>query len=135
MLTQTTHSGKINKKTAYFKSINPIYKDHRIGEKRGDQMRRSKLEMYIDILKVLAQRGPLKLTHIMYKANVNCNVLKEYLDFLTNQGLVEERTVGKCRVVYAATQRGLTVLKYFKELKEVLPIVEESRSQMPVPFF
>ncbi len=98
-------------------------------------MRRSKLEMYIDILKVLAQRGPLKLTHIMYKANVNCNVLKEYLDFLTTQGLVEERTVGKCRVVYAATQRGLTVLKYFKELKEVLPIVEEARSQTPVPFF
>jgi len=44
-------------------------------------MRRSKLEMYIDILKVLAHRGPLKLTHIMYKANVNCSVLKEYLDF------------------------------------------------------
>ena len=30
-------------------------------------MRRSKLEMYVDILKVLGQRGPLKLTHIMYK--------------------------------------------------------------------
>ena len=103
-------------------------------KKRGDQMRRSKLEMYVDILKVLAQRGPLKLTHIMYKANVNCNVLKEYLDFLTAQGLVEEKTVGKCRVVYAATQRGLTVLKYFKELKEVLPIVEEARTFSPYSF-
>jgi hypothetical protein len=54
-------------------------------------MRRSKLEMYVDILKVLAHRGPLKLTHVMYKANVNCSVLKEYLDFLMKQGLVEER--------------------------------------------
>ncbi|HEX9260901.1 MAG TPA: winged helix-turn-helix domain-containing protein [Candidatus Bathyarchaeia archaeon] len=97
-------------------------------------MRRSKLEMYIDILKVLAQRGPLKLTHVMYKANVNCSVLKEYLDFLTKQSLVEERTIGKRRVVYAITQRGITVLKYFRELKEVLPIVEEARSQMPIPF-
>jgi len=26
--------------------------------------------MYIDILQVLAHRGPFKLTHIMYKANV-----------------------------------------------------------------
>ena len=97
-------------------------------------MRRSKLEMYVDILTVLAQRGPLKLTHIMYKANVNCSVLKEYLDFLLKQGLVEERNIGKQRIVFAVTQRGITVLKYFKELKEVLPIVEESRSQVPVPY-
>jgi len=97
-------------------------------------MRRSKLEIYVDILKVLAQKGPLKLTHIMYKANVNCSVLKEYLDFLLKQNLVEERTIGKRRVVYAVTQRGITVLKYFRELKQVLPIVEESRNLMPVPF-
>lgn len=90
-------------------------------------MRRSKLEMYIDILKVLSQRGPLKLTHIMYKANVNCSVLKQYLGFLIQQNLVEERTVGKKRVVYAITQRGITVLKHFRELKTVLPIIEESR--------
>ncbi len=97
-------------------------------------MRRSKLEMYIDILKVLAHRGPLKLTHIMYKANVNCSVLKQYLEFLIKQNLVEERTVGKRRVVYAITQRGITVLKYFRELKQVLPIVEESRNRTPIPY-
>ncbi len=97
-------------------------------------MRRSKLEMYIDILKVLAHRGPLKLTHIMYKANVNCSVLKQYLDFLIKQELVEERTAGKRRVVYAITQRGITVLKHFRELKQILPIVEETRNRMPVPY-
>ena len=90
-------------------------------------MRRSKLETYVDILKVLAQRGPLKLTHIMYKANLNCSVLKEYLDFLIKTGLVEERIVGKSRVVYANTQRGLTVLKYFRELNKALPIVENGK--------
>jgi len=97
-------------------------------------VRRSKLEMYVDILSVLAHRGPLKLTHVMYKANVNCSVLKEYLDFLIKQGLVEERTAGKQRVVYAVTQRGITVLKYFKELKQVLPIIEEARSQTAIPY-
>ena len=94
-------------------------------------MRRSKLEMYVDILKVLAQKGPLKLTHIMYKANVNCSILKEYLDFLINKELVEERIATESRVVYSITQRGLTVLKYFKELKQVLPIVEEDTKKMP----
>ena len=97
-------------------------------------MRRSKLEMYVDILKVLAHRGPLKLTHIMYKANVNCSVLKEYLDFLIKQNLVEERNIGKRRSVYMVTQRGITVLKYFRELKQVLPIVEEARNRTPMPF-
>lgn len=94
-------------------------------------MRRSKLEMYIDILKVLARHGPLKLTHIMYKANVNCSVLKQYLDFLIKQNLVEERTVGKKRIVYAITDRGRTVLKYFRELQVILPIVEEARARLP----
>lgn len=96
-------------------------------------MRRSKLEMYVDILQVLSRRGPLKLTHVMYKANVNCKVLKEYLDFLLKQGLIEERIVGKSRTVFAITPRGITVLKYFRELKQVLPIVEEARNGMPMP--
>jgi predicted transcriptional regulator len=64
----------------------------------------------------------------MYKANVNCSVLKEYLDFLIAQNLVEEKTVGKKRIVYAITERGITVLKYFRELKSVLPIIEEART-------
>jgi predicted transcriptional regulator len=97
-------------------------------------VRRSKLEMYVDILSVLAHRGPLKLTHVMYKANVNCSVLKEYLTFLMDQGLVEERNLRKRRVVYAVTQRGLTVLKYFRELKQVLPILEEDQRRIP-PLF
>jgi predicted transcriptional regulator len=92
-------------------------------------MRRSKLEIYADILSVLAHRGPLKLTHIIYKANVNCNVLTEYLDFLLKQGLIEKRVLSKERVVFAVTQKGITVLKYFKELKQFLPIVEEARTQ------
>ena len=92
-------------------------------------MRRSKLEMYIDILKVLAHHGPLKLTHIMYKANVNCSVLKQYLDFLIQRNLVEEQTFRKKknkRVVYAVTERGRTVLEYFRKLNSALQITEEA---------
>jgi len=49
------------------------------------------------------------------------------------QGLVEERTIRKQRTVYAVTQRGITVLKYFKELKQALPIAEEARNQTATP--
>jgi predicted transcriptional regulator len=74
----------------------------------------------------------------MNKANVNCRVLKEYLDFLTKQGLVEMKIVGRERKVYAITQLGVTVLKQFRELKEMLPIVvetgNEARNQEPYLF-
>jgi len=97
-------------------------------------MRRSKLERCVDILNVLAHRGPLKLTHVMYKANLNCNILKEYLDFLIKQGLIEKRTITKMRVVFAITQRSINALKNFHELTQVLPIIEEARRQTnPAP--
>jgi predicted transcriptional regulator len=89
------------------------------------------MEMYIDILKVLAQNGPLKLTHVMYKANVNCSVLKQNLDFLIEQNLIEEQIVHKKRnrtkIRYAVTEKGRTVIKYFNEVNIALQITEESK--------
>ncbi len=90
-------------------------------------MRRSKLEIYIDILNVLALKGQLKLTHIMYKSNVNCKVLKEQLEFLIKNGLVEEKILRKERIVYSATSKGIRVLKYFREIEQVFPMKEEAR--------
>jgi predicted transcriptional regulator len=87
------------------------------------------MEMYVDILKVLAKNGPLKLTHIMYKANVNCSVLKQNLDFLINQNLIEEQVTlkkrNKTKVRYAITQKGRTVIRYFNEVNRALQITKE----------
>ena len=94
-------------------------------------MRRSKMEMYLDILKTLAQKGPLKLTHVMYKANVNCCVLKEYLDFLIKQELVREKVLRKVRIVYEITEKGYSVLKYFRELQVMLPVYDENKARIP----
>ena len=59
-------------------------------------MRRSHLEQYVEIIGILAQNGPLKLTPLMYKANLNCKVVKKDLSFLLTQGLIEERIIEKC---------------------------------------
>lgn len=88
-------------------------------------MRRSKLQRNIDILKVLGHKGPLKLTHTMYKSNVNYNELKKNLDFLLKQGFVEKRTSDKTDASFSASQRGIAVLKYFGEFKQAPPIVKE----------
>ena len=94
-------------------------------------MRRSKMEMHIDILKVLAQNGPLKLTHIMYKANLNCSVLKQNLDFLIQQNLIEEQSTpkkrNKIKIRYAITERGKTVIKYFNEVNTALQLTDSRR--------
>lgn len=87
-------------------------------------MRRSPLETYIEIISLLAQEGPLRITNIMYKANINCSLIKKDLDFLVKQALVEERIVGKAGIIFAVTQRGINVLKYFHEPKQMSPIVE-----------
>ena len=93
-------------------------------------MRRSKLELHIDILRSLAHHGPLILTHIMYKANVNCTALKEYLEFLIQHTLIAEQTLLKRRcktkLVYTITERGLTALKYFRELNSALQVDKEA---------
>ena len=89
-------------------------------------MSQSKLEIYIDILKVLAQMGPLKLNDIAIKVKLNDIMLKAHLNFLVKQDLVEERTTKKEHTVFAVTQRSITVLKYFQELTKEIPDLEES---------
>ena len=88
-------------------------------------MRRSKLEMHVDILKALACHGRLKLTHIMYKANMGCSALKQCLDLLIQRNLVKAQTMHRKRVVYAITEKGLTALKNVWEINNALHIFEE----------
>ena len=91
-------------------------------------MSRSKLEMYVEILKVLGQKGPLQLKHLMSQGNVNCNILKEHLGFLIKQGLIEE-VVDKNNVVYANTDRGTSVIRFFEQLDKSFPVkLEEGES-------
>ncbi len=85
-------------------------------------MRRSKMEMYISTLEALAYFGPLKLTRVTYKAKMNYSQLKLIIADLIQNKLVEERKVGKSKVIYAATPKARTILSHFEELKEMLPI-------------
>ena len=83
------------------------------------------MEIYFDILNVLVRYGPLKLTHIIYKANVNCNILLKCINHLIKQGSVEERFMEEGKRVYTVTRRGLDVVKAFKGVKQALPIAEK----------
>ena len=95
-------------------------------------MRRSHLEKYIDIIGVLAQNGPLKLTPLTYKANLNFSVLKEDLTFLVKQDLVQEQTTKKNKIAFAITQQGINVLNYFQAFKQDPPIIEEAKTNCTI---
>lgn len=92
------------------------------------------LEVQVDILKALTQGKPLKLTHIMYKANANCSILKQYLGLLVKDRLVERQTLRKKRVVYAITGKGRKVLRYFREVDSALQITGESQRGLLGPY-
>ncbi len=93
----------------------------------------SKLERYLEVLGVLVDR-PKKLDNIAYATKMDCNAVKESLNFLISSGLIEERSLrnGK-RIIYAITERGVSVsktlqtLRYLEKLKTTLPIIEEAR--------
>ena len=86
-------------------------------------MRRSKLQIYLEVLDALALYGPMRLTRITYKANLSCSLLKLILKDLKGNGLVEERKIGRNVVVYAATNAARKILHTFKEFSQILPII------------
>lgn len=88
------------------------------------ELRRSKLELYISTLEALAYNGPMKITRITYKTKMNCSPLKLILKDLIRNNLVEEETLKKNITVYVATPKARKTLFYFKELREMLPIIE-----------
>lgn len=72
-------------------------------------MRRSKLEIYEAILSALAKK-PLTVDSIAYRTNMDCTLLKQYLESLLKYGLVQEMVSSKKRF-YAITERGLAVFR------------------------
>jgi len=88
-------------------------------------MQKTKLEMYIRVLKIVYQNGSFETGHIEDSLNINTNDLKSYLAFLLKQGFIDESKVRNNRMVFLITHRGIRVLEHFKELKQELPIIRD----------
>ena len=79
-------------------------------------MRRVKSEIIVSILDTLINFGPMRLTKITYKANINYLVLKEMMRELVKDNLVEERKLKENVLVYAATPKAKLALLELKEI-------------------
>jgi len=72
-------------------------------------MRKSKLEVYQDILEGLRGKA-LSLDGLSYETGVDCQALKRKVAFLVENGLVREG-VSKSEVRFAISSKGLAVLR------------------------
>ena len=91
-------------------------------------MRRSDLEIYVDILKALSINRSLNVTGILRKANINFNQSRDYFGFLQENGLIEKVNL-KREVVYTITPKGMLLLKALVKIEETANICPEALSQ------
>ena len=77
--------------------------------------KRSDIEISADILKVTLKEA--KKSHIVYKANLNFQLLRKHLDHLINSGLIAGS--GNGSNVFLTTDKGMEYIKHFEDLKEL----------------
>jgi predicted transcriptional regulator len=86
-------------------------------------MRRSNLEIYTEILKILSTKKALNVTSILRKANINFNQSKDYFVFLLENGLISKVNI-KREVVYFITPKGMLLLKALVKIEGTLKLEE-----------
>ena len=99
-------------------------------------MRRSKLELYEEILGTLVKK-PLTIDSLAYETDMECAALNQKLDFLVKNELVEERASSK-KTIYAITDRGLAVYKtlnfqkYLEKIANTIRTIDEAVNALPI---
>ncbi len=99
-------------------------------------MRRSKLELYEDILAVLSEKA-LTLDDIAYECKTNLVLLRAHLEFMSKHNLIEEKCTSKKRF-YGLTPRGEAILKTLviaKRLEKLKPASAADQTVQTLPAF
>jgi predicted transcriptional regulator len=92
-------------------------------------IRRSKIEVFADVMKVVAEEREIRRTRIMYRANLAWKVLQDALDFLEGKGILRSESKDS-GIFVSLTDEGYGVLRRFNELEE--PVVVASKQEAPV---
>lgn len=80
--------------------------------------RRGNLQILVKIL-TIALRGAKK-TEIVYRANLNFNLGKKYLDFLLAKGLITKDGSYDTKKIYRTTKKGKMFIKRYRETVELI---------------
>jgi predicted transcriptional regulator len=90
-----------------------------LDEKRVEEAeRRSQLQIYADILRLIQKRGGMvKPTHILYGANLSHARLTKHLNWLLDKNfIIEDMSSG--HKLYRLTPKGKAFIDEFKKIEE-----------------
>lgn len=76
------------------------------------------MDIIHDMLAAVQRKGGLiKPTHLMYKANLSHQLMKEYVDELMEKGFLDDG-VDEGKKVYVLTEKGDGYLAQYRKMKE-----------------
>lgn len=90
----------------------------------SSEQRRTKYDIYANIIEIIAMKGLCSLTRISYGANMPVDRTKKILNFLVSHGFVREVIVNNSKK-YRATKWGLEYLETFKRMRKFFAALEE----------
>ncbi|MEM3458239.1 MAG: winged helix-turn-helix domain-containing protein [Candidatus Bathyarchaeia archaeon] len=90
----------------------------------SNEQRRTKYDIYANIIEIIARKGLCSLTRISYGANMPVDRTKKILNFLVSHGFVREVIVNDSKK-YRATKWGLEYLETFKRMRKFFAALEE----------
>jgi len=88
------------------------------------EKRRTRYEIYADLLDIVARRGSCKVTRASYAANLPVDRAKNMLTFLASRGFVKEESYDDSKV-YKITKRGLEYLETFRQMRKLFAALDE----------
>lgn len=94
--------------------------------------RRTRYEIYADLLDIVARRGSCRLTRASYGANLPVDRAKTSLKFLASRGFVKEDSSNDS-TTYRITKRGLEYLETFKQMQKLFAALNEQILPKAVP--
>lgn len=83
------------------------------------ERKRSRLELIADILRIISEKGRIKPTHLMYKANLSHMQMKSYVEELEKKGLIIKKKMdnknSQTKSLFEITEKGREFfLKYLQ---------------------
>ena len=93
----------------------------------SSERRRTKYDIYADIIETIARKGLCSLTRVSYGANMPVDRTKKELGFLVKHGFINELALERARASkkYRATKWGLEYLETYKRMRKLFAALEE----------
>jgi predicted transcriptional regulator len=93
----------------------------------SSERRRTKYDIYADIIETIVRKGLCSLTRVSYGANMPVDRTKKELGFLVKHGFINELTLESSKK-YRTTKWGLDYLETYKRMRKLFAALEERDS-------